>query len=236
MKHPAQSSSRRIARLSVIGLLLAGVVLSACDSLLSGNTSTPVFTPTPLVPPSLTPLPTITPTLPPTPTPTATPLPTPMALVVSVAAEDKLRLYKEPDASSDVVGALSPGIFVPLVDMTEDGMWLKIGLDPIGWTPATKVTLNGSLLFSDQSAPKRQPLLQADAPVNVRTGPGTNYGVLGQLKAGQVVRVLGRNETGSWVQIPFKGTKGWVAYETVIIAGIEPTATPLVTEEVTREP
>ena len=228
----------RCSQATLIGCIVIGlVVLSACGDVVAPSvTATPEFTPTPTPTATITPEPTITPTPLPTPTPTATPLPTPMALVVSVMMEGKINLYRDPDLKSEVVGDLAPGVFVPLVDMSDDGLWLKIGSSTVGWVVASSVTLNGDLLITDSTSSKRQPILQADAPVNVRSGPGTNNKVLGQLKAGQVVLILGRSESGSWVQIPFKGQKGWVAVDTVMIAGIDPTPTPLVTEVVTREP
>jgi hypothetical protein len=51
-----------------------------------------------------------------------------------------------------------------------------------------------------------------------------------------MVPVVDVNETGSWLQIDFKGRDGWVNADTVIVAGGDPTPTPEVTEEVTREP
>jgi uncharacterized protein YgiM (DUF1202 family) len=59
-----------------------------------------------------------------------------------------------------------------------------------------------------------QPGLQAVADVNIRGGPGTNYPVLGLLRAGQVAAVVGRSPDGGWWQIlfpPNTGAMGWVA-------------------------
>jgi uncharacterized protein YgiM (DUF1202 family) len=219
-------------------LVIALLLVSACTPDVPAPTPTlpPVDTPTPAIPPTATPTPTITPTPTLTPTPTPTPLPTPMALVVSVSAEDNIDLHSDPDARSEVVGKLGPGEFVPLVDMTDDGLWLKVGLQTIGWVSARLVSLSGDVLVNDATAPRRQGLLQADTPVNVRSGPGVSYRVLGQLKSGQMVPVVDVNETGSWLQIDFKGRDGWVNADTVIVAGGDPTPTPEVTEEVTREP
>jgi uncharacterized protein YraI len=58
-----------------------------------------------------------------------------------------------------------------------------------------------------------QPVLQAVADVNVRSGPGTNYNVLGLLRAGQAVEAVGRSPEGAWWQIVFPpntGALGWV--------------------------
>jgi len=47
--------------------------------------------------------------------------------------------------------------------------------------------------------------------LNVRTGPGTNYDVLGQLQEGEVVRLIGANLDFSWAVIQFRGVQGWVS-------------------------
>jgi uncharacterized protein YgiM (DUF1202 family) len=58
-----------------------------------------------------------------------------------------------------------------------------------------------------------QPGLQAVADVNIRGGPGTNYPILGLLRAGDVAAVVGRSPDGAWWQIlfpPNTGGTGWV--------------------------
>jgi N-acetylmuramoyl-L-alanine amidase len=147
-----------------------------------------------------------------------------------------INLYQEPDSKSDVVGTLEPGVIVPLLEISDDGMWLKVGIDTVGWVPAAQLALTGSIYTQPDTDPKRDGVIQSDTAVNVRSGPGTKYKVLGQIKAGQVVTTLGQSEDGSWVKITFKGGEGWVAVSTVIMAGGEPTLTPIVTEEATREP
>lgn len=45
--------------------------------------------------------------------------------------------------------------------------------------------------------------------LNVRKGPGTNYGALGQLKSGNVVTANG--ESNGWLKISYKGQTGWIS-------------------------
>ena len=47
--------------------------------------------------------------------------------------------------------------------------------------------------------------------VNVRSGPGTNFGIVGQVKRGQEFRPNGRNQAGTWLRFPWRGNHGWVA-------------------------
>ena len=45
-----------------------------------------------------------------------------------------------------------------------------------------------------------------NAPINVRTGPGINYGTIaGGAGAGTLLQLIGRNETGSWLNVTLPG-------------------------------
>ena len=57
--------------------------------------------------------------------------------------------------------------------------------------------------------------------VNVRSGPGTSYSRIGQLRAGQTYEILGKNDTGDWWQFSFNGDPAWVAAQMVQANGSE---------------
>ena len=59
--------------------------------------------------------------------------------------------------------------------------------------------------------------------VNLRSGPGTNYGLVGKAAANQSYQIVGRNRDSSWWQICCdKGQKAWVAASVATALG--PTA------------
>jgi hypothetical protein len=69
--------------------------------------------------------------------------------------------------------------------------------------------------------------------VNVHTGPGRDYPVIGLLVAGQKVPALGMDQDGNWVEIVYMGvpgSTGWVAKSLVDLKGdlvvVTPPATP----------
>jgi len=67
--------------------------------------------------------------------------------------------------------------------------------------------------FTPEPTAAPQPGLQAVADVNVRGGPGTNYPVVGLLRAGDVAAVTGRSADNAWWQIIYpanSGSTGWV--------------------------
>jgi hypothetical protein len=56
--------------------------------------------------------------------------------------------------------------------------------------------------------------------INVRSGPGTNYPVLGQFEPGQATTVIGRNPDSSWWQVSLPDNSlGWVFGELVSLSG-----------------
>lgn len=71
---------------------------------------------------------------------------------------------------------------------------------------------------------------------NVRTGPGTNYDILGQLKEGETAQVIGANINFTWIVINFRGQNGWLSTDILTLSGnrntvpvvqAPPTPTPL---------
>lgn len=59
----------------------------------------------------------------------------------------------------------------------------------------------------------------AGGRVNVRSGPGTNYNVIGQINAGTTLAVTGVNPTGDWYQVDYNGQAGWVSLTVVQVSG-----------------
>ena len=57
--------------------------------------------------------------------------------------------------------------------------------------------------------------------LNVHSGPGIDYPVMGKATAGQQFRIVGRDEAGSWWQIEYEGQRGWVFGEYVTTADDE---------------
>lgn len=115
---------------------------------------------------------------------------------------------------------------------------------PATLTPLPTATGSIIIIFTPTPSPlpaTPAPSLQAVSDVNVRSGPGTSFQVLGLLRAADSVAVVGRSADGAWWQIifpPNSGNLGWVvgtyvqpnpaANNVPIAAGppLPPTATP----------
>lgn len=60
----------------------------------------------------------------------------------------------------------------------------------------------------------------ANGTVNLRSGPGTAFGTVGQLSDGETARILGKNQDGSWWQIERSGAEpAWVVGRLVSTQG-----------------
>ena len=60
--------------------------------------------------------------------------------------------------------------------------------------------------------------------VNIRSGPGTSYGLVGSGQQGNIFRITGKNSDGSWWQIDYNGQAGWVFGQLVAVTGGETVA------------
>jgi hypothetical protein len=60
-----------------------------------------------------------------------------------------------------------------------------------------------------------------DTNVNLRSGPGTNYDVVGSLKKGESLKTIGRNSDSSWWQVSNGNAPAWVFAGVVTITGAD---------------
>lgn len=77
----------------------------------------------------------------------------------------------------------------------------------------------------DQPAPPSGPtgqVAEATANVNVRSGAGTNFNVLGRINPGTAYGVLGQE--GDWIIIDYNGQRGYISGAYASISGGAPTA------------
>jgi ABC-type branched-subunit amino acid transport system substrate-binding protein/uncharacterized protein YgiM (DUF1202 family) len=90
-------------------------------------------------------------------------------------------------------------------------------------TPLPTATLEGVFLQIER------------AVQNVRTGPGLDYDILGQLQEGETARVIGATVDFEWVAIQFRGTTGWLFQDILEVVG-DTTTVPVLTPPPTPTP
>lgn len=86
--------------------------------------------------------------------------------------------------------------------------------------PHIVIALFATLSIAGYAVMQQEAIAQAYRTVNVRSGPGTEYDIIGQLNSGDQVPVTGRSDVESnWLRIQFEGAEGWVAYFTITPLG-----------------
>ncbi len=180
---------------------------------------------------SFSPSPSVTLTLSPYPTfaltsqirETVSPSPSPIVRTFSGRAKTRINVRKAPSVSAEVLGVLDAGAPVEILTQDASHSWFLIvypGGDRRGWVSAAYI--EGVDL--DVIPVLNEPLALVLQPLNVRNGPGTNFESLGMLKAGDLVKALGKDEFGAWIQIEYPATsqgKGWVNAAFIRLEGVD---------------
>jgi uncharacterized protein YraI len=86
-------------------------------------------------------------------------------------------------------------------------------INNVYWDDAALVTTDGSAAPPPAGTPvppgnPTGQVLEANGVVNVRSGPGTTYSILGQIRPGIKYNIVGQN--GQWYMINFNGQTGYV--------------------------
>jgi SH3-like domain-containing protein len=120
--------------------------------------------------------------------------------MVSVAG-NKVNLRKGPSAQYPIIWELGEGF--PLQVIGSQGNWLKVSdfEDDVGWIFKDLVTRKPHLIVKANKNRK--------ARINIRSGPGTKYKIVGKAEYGVVFETLQRK--GGWVKVRHeRGLTGWI--------------------------
>lgn len=127
-----------------------------------------------------------------------------------------LNVRSGPGPTAAVQGRLSAGQRVYLIGQSNDGTWLNIRWQyGNGWVQARYTSAGDAAPTTDASgAPVTE--LSASGVVNagtlnVRSGPGVNYEIIGSVVGGELLPILGRSSDGSWYNVQTVFGEGWVS-------------------------
>ncbi|WP_297638770.1 phage tail tip lysozyme [uncultured Clostridium sp.] len=124
-----------------------------------------------------------------------------------------LNVRSGPGMGYSIIGSLDPGAVVQLG--TIGGEWDNIYFgEHGGWVYAEYITPNGSSSGSNSGASYGTVNITSGT-LNVRSGPGMGYSIIGSLDPGAVVQ-LGTT-SGEWDNIYFGEHGGWVYAEYIIV-------------------
>jgi N-acetylmuramoyl-L-alanine amidase len=136
-----------------------------------------------------------------------------------------------PDTRFEIVGQLSEGDEVVVDGRDAQSRWLHVVLPTGegGWLPVFALILEGDVndvpVFVEAEATEAPSggdgvIVISYGRVNVRSGPGIGYDIVGQLDVSQSAEAIARDsERNNWLMIQLGETDGWVAYFTVNVQG-----------------
>ena len=120
--------------------------------------------------------------------------------MVSVAGE-KVNLRKGPSTQYPIIWELGKGF--PLRVVGSQGNWLKVSdfESDVGWIYKNLVSSKPHLIVKANKDSK--------ARINIRSGPGTTYEIVGKAEYGVVFETLQRRD--GWVKVRHEsGLTGWI--------------------------
>ncbi|MBE2200758.1 MAG: SH3 domain-containing protein [Anaerolinea sp.] len=126
-----------------------------------------------------------------------------------------LNVRSGPGVNYNVVTVVYQGQAVTLLGRNSNNSWVKVQTagGQQGWVNALLLTTNttiSNLPVVDAPAVTATAVITTGA-LNVRSGPGVQYGVVTAVSQGQSVALLGRNSSSSWVKIQTGGgQQGWI--------------------------
>ncbi len=86
-------------------------------------------------------------------------------------------------------------------------------LPVVAWPEATALPTSGQA---------GAPLVTAvNTDVNIRSGPGTGYAVIGLLRTGQSLEIVGRSADSAWWQVSTPQGLGWVAAKVTVASNVD---------------
>jgi uncharacterized protein YraI len=124
-----------------------------------------------------------------------------------------------PNVSYSSIGILNSGEKVQVIGKDASGGWYGIlypgAAQGHGWVMAVYIQAGDTTGLPVIALQEEGSGLagKASQTLNVRSGPGTDYAVLGMIQPGTVLVLTGKNETATWLQVEYTAAadgKGWV--------------------------
>lgn len=133
---------------------------------------------------------------------------------VGTVAGDGLRLRKEASIEAGVIATANKGATVVVLE-EKDG-WYKVDFDTqIGYMSAGYVNVETSV---EKDLGWAKVTTEGD-PLNLRSGAGTGFEVLGKLHNGASVKVLGLFD--GWYKVTYNGKEGYVSSDYITLTADE---------------
>lgn len=162
----------------------------------------------------------------------------PTSAAASVTAF-RLNVRNEPNPFTGlVVTKISRGEVYNVLGRNTDSSWYQLQVGGLsGWVNARYISVTNAQIVpitSNTTKPTTPPpavtsfVLRAKENLNIRSGAGTNFTVLGRLPGGTSASIIARKADLSWWYITYSGITGWVSGAFVDFpSGVDFNAVPL---------
>jgi uncharacterized protein YraI len=174
----------------------------------------------------------------------ATPVVVEETASIRATAYGTINVRSGPGAQYEIVGQLEAEEQISVDGRESDeGGWLRVMMEDgiVGWVASFAVLLDGDaetlpIISEELPTPTGDSVTMiAYGRVNIRSGPGMEFNIVGQFDVDETAQVTGRNNTDNdWLYIETDDLQGWVAYFTVTIQG-NPDNLPLLVVDGTGE-
>ncbi|MBE2184363.1 MAG: SH3 domain-containing protein [Anaerolineae bacterium] len=173
------------------------------------------------------------------------PIPVPPPSDVNVFSTATVTAYRlnvrtAPDPQAQIITRINRNETFPVTGRSADGLWFQLLVNnQLGWSSRAFLFVpnEGSVpivgappVNPDPTTPPSTSFIVTASPytVNIRSGPGTQYGRIGQIPVNRTAEVVGRNSDATWWNINYNGIVGWVTAEYAAMqAGVNINAIPI---------
>lgn len=133
----------------------------------------------------------------------------------------RLNVRSEPTTSSNILVKINRNETYPVIGRNADSSWWQINVNgTIGWVYWRFLDVNDPdlvpIVSTTTGSSMNQPPLTgyfatALVTINIRSGPGTDNAILGQIARNIRVPIVGRTADNLWWQVNFGNITGWVS-------------------------
>ena len=152
-----------------------------------------------------------------------------------VTVHGDMNVRNGPGTDQERIGGATEGQEFAITGRNQDGDWWQIDFDgQSGWIYAPFVTASNEEnvpIVDDSSAQLPAPAADTPSPeepavivlgeMNIRSGAGTEYDIIGSATAGQEFGITGKNQEEDWWQIDLDGQTGWIYAPFVVASNAE---------------
>lgn len=132
----------------------------------------------------------------------------------------RLNVRSAPSVNAPILTKINQNETYPVLGRNADSTWWQMNVNgTVGWVywrflnvsnPAAVTLASATSSSTDDQPPTTGYALTTQSTVNVRSTPGTNSAIIGQIAPGQRVAVVGRNAGNNWWQVNYRQITGWV--------------------------